>query len=237
MSEPRDIKSITRRSLWTGAAAAVAGGSVWEWIRTRRLDNGVPWPLRVGLNIDQQLSEDYSKPTRLARTFPADAAGPARPNGDIGLDDPPDPDWRLHFADQELRLEDIQSLPKIVITAEFKCIEGWSRISQWTGARFSDLVARYYHDELTPNQYVAMETPDGAYYVGLDLASAMHPQTLLAYEINGQPLPAQHGAPLRLLMPMKYGIKNLKRIGKIDFSLSRPKDYWAEQGYDWYAGF
>ena len=93
------------------------------------------------------------------------------------------------------------------------------------------------NDRLSPDQYVGMETPDGEYYVGLDLASAMHPQTLLCYELNGQPLPVEHGAPLRLLVPIKYGIKNLKRIGKIDFSLSRPKDYWAEQGYDWYAGF
>ncbi len=234
MSDPR---ALTRRSLLTGAAATLAGGGVWEWIRTRRLDGGIPWPLRVGLRIDEELSEDYSKPTRLARTFPASAAQPARRNGDIGLDDPPDPDWRLQFADQELTLADIQSLPKIEITSELKCIEGWTRVSQWGGARFSDFVARFYHDDIAPNQYVGMETPDGAYYVGLDLASAMHPQTLLAYELNGQPLPAEHGAPLRLLVPIKYGIKNLKRIGKIDFSQSRPKDYWAEQGYDWYAGF
>jgi DMSO/TMAO reductase YedYZ molybdopterin-dependent catalytic subunit len=65
----------------------------------------------------------------------------------------------------------------------------------------------------------------------------MHPQTLLCYEMNGQPLQTQHGAPLRLVVPVKYGIKNLKRIGRIDFSDSRPKDYWAERGYDWYAGF
>jgi hypothetical protein len=232
-----EIGRLTRRSLFTGTVAALAGGALWEWIRTRRADGAVPWPLRIGLNIDQQLSEDYFRPTRLARTFPPAAAEPARPNGDIGLDEDPDPDWRLHFADQQLSLEDIQALPKIVITSELKCIEGWSRISQWGGARFSDFVARYYRDRLAPDQYVGMETPDGEYYVGLDLPSAMHPQTLLCYELNGQPLPVEHGAPLRLLVPIKYGIKNLKRIGKIEFSLSRPKDYWAEQGYDWYAGF
>ena len=85
-------------------------------------------------------------------------------------------------------------------------------------------------------EYVSMETPDGAYYVGLDMASALHPQTLLCYEMNGKPLTADHGAPLRLAIPVKYGIKNIKNIGKIKFTDERPKDYWAELGYDWYAG-
>jgi DMSO/TMAO reductase YedYZ molybdopterin-dependent catalytic subunit len=81
------------------------------------------------------------------------------------------------------------------------------------------------------------ETPDREYYVGLDMASALHSQTLLCYEMNDKPLEPQHGAPLRLVIPVKYGIKSLKRIGKIAFSETRPPDYWAERGYDYYAGF
>jgi DMSO/TMAO reductase YedYZ molybdopterin-dependent catalytic subunit len=84
---------------------------------------------------------------------------------------------------------------------------------------------------------VALETPDRAYYVGIDLPSMMHPQTLLCYEMNGQPLEDEHGAPLRLVIPIKYGIKNLKRIGRVAYSASRPPDYWAERGYDYYSGF
>jgi DMSO/TMAO reductase YedYZ molybdopterin-dependent catalytic subunit len=68
------------------------------------------------------------------------------------------------------------------------------------------------------------------------MPSAMHPQTLLAFELNDKPLPIQHGSPLRLIIPVKYGIKNLKRIGTISFSNERPPDYWAEQGYDYYSG-
>src|SRR5207253_1641188 len=67
-------------------------------------------------------------------------------------------------------------------------------------------------------RYVSMETPDGGYYVGLDMASALHPQTLLCYEMNGEPLTLEHGAPLRLVIPVKYGIKNIKRIGSIEFT-------------------
>ena len=81
-----------------------------------------------------------------------------------------------------------------------------------------------------------MATPGEGYYVGLDMESMLHPQTLLAYEINGEPLSDDHGAPLRLVTPVKYGVKNIKRIGLIRYSRNRPADYWAEQGYDWYAG-
>ena len=81
-----------------------------------------------------------------------------------------------------------------------------------------------------------MKTPNKEYYVGVDMPSALHPQTLLAYEMNGAPLTDDHGAPLRLMTPVKYGIKNIKRIGSIEFTTTRPDDYWAERGYDWYAG-
>jgi len=83
---------------------------------------------------------------------------------------------------------------------------------------------------------VGLETPDSGYYVGLDSDSALHPQTLLCYEMQGAPLTPAHGAPLRLVTPVKYGIKNIKRIGAIKFQDNRPADFWAEQGYDWYAG-
>ena len=68
------------------------------------------------------------------------------------------------------------------------------------------------------------------------MASALHPQTLLCYEMNGRPLLPEHGAPLRLITPRKYGIKQLKRIGTLAFVAERPADYWAARGYDWHAG-
>lgn len=84
--------------------------------------------------------------------------------------------------------------------------------------------------------YVGLETPYGEYYVSLDMESMLHPQTTLADKMNGAPLGPDHGEPLRLIIPIKYGIKNLKCIGKIFLSETRPPDYWAENGYDWYAG-
>ena len=76
-------------------------------------------------------------------------------------------------------------------------------------------------------------TPDSGYYVGIDMKSMMHPQTILAYQLNNLPLPLNQGFPLRLIIPVKYGVKHLKRIGYIYFSDTKPKDYWFERGYDY----
>jgi DMSO/TMAO reductase YedYZ molybdopterin-dependent catalytic subunit len=129
----------------------------------------------------------------------------------------------------------LRQLPRLEQITQLNCIEGWTVIVQWAGARFSDFTAAY-APESRDAKYVAMETPDEEYYVGLDAPSALHPQTLLCYEMNGAELTGAHGAPLRLVIPVKYGVKNLKRIGKITYTNERPDDYWAEEGYDWYAG-
>ncbi|MCY7374459.1 MAG: molybdopterin-dependent oxidoreductase [Pyrinomonadaceae bacterium] len=147
-----------------------------------------------------------------------------------------------------LTLDDIKKLPRVEMTTELKCIEGWSVGVNWAGARLSDFMNHFQpatRDGSAPDiankpenllPYISMVTPDGGYYVGIDMPSAMHPQTLLCYEMNGAPLTMEHGAPLRLVTPTKYGIKQIKRIGRIAFTNERPADYWAERGYDWYAG-
>jgi hypothetical protein len=234
----------TRRSFLVGGVAALAGTGAWGWLASRRLDDGVAWPLRIGLRINEQAWRDLFGRHRLARMFSARDVERPRPNGSAGLDDDVDPDWKLTVdgiaAGAEplsLTLAEIKALPKVEMITELKCIEGWSRVLKWGGVRFQDFVAKYAPVWVNRDGYVALQTPDHEYYVGLDLASALHPQTLLCYEMNDQPLPDEHGAPLRLVIPVKYGIKNLKRIGQIAFSSSRPPDYWAERGYDYYAGF
>ena len=81
----------------------------------------------------------------------------------------------------------------------------------------------------------ASGNPD-PYYMSLDLATARHPQTLLATYFNGQPLTVDHGAPLRLLVPVKLGLKNVKAITRITYAAEEPRDYWAERGYSRYDG-
>lgn len=137
-----------------------------------------------------------------------------------------------------LTIEDLLALPKVELVTEFKCIEGWSQVVHWGGVRLRDLIEAYPPAKVDGREprYVYMETPDGDYYGGYDLQAARHPQSLLVTEMAGVPLTMEHGAPLRLHMPIKYGYKQLKRIGVIAYADVKPDDYWTKLGYDWYAG-
>lgn len=248
----RQMRRRTRRSFLTGVAAAAAGFATWEWVRTRSLEDGIPWPLRRVLQWNEKVAGAYFKETRLAPEFPPERVGEMKVNGRVGLHGELNADsWRLRVegsgAPATYQMADIKALPRVEMITEFKCVEGWSEIMSWAGARLSDFImlcsqaSRQGRKGGAVNQgdlfnYVSMTTPDNDYYVGLDLAAALQPQTLLCYEMNGEPLTAGHGAPLRLVIPVKYGIKNIKRIGTIRFTDERPADYWAERGYDWYAG-
>ena len=171
---------------------------------------------------------------RLTPTFAKALAKEPRANGVVGLEDEVEAAWKLRVEDSAgvrmLSLAQLQALPNVTMTTELMCVEGWSEIVSWRGTALSNIAP------VNAPEYVSLKTPDELYYVGLDLESALHPQTLLAWEMNGQPLTPEHGAPLRLVIPVKYGIKNIKRIGTIQFTAQRPKDYWHERGYDWYAG-
>jgi DMSO/TMAO reductase YedYZ molybdopterin-dependent catalytic subunit len=109
-------------------------------------------------------------------------------------------------------------------------------VQKWTGARFSDFTRKFLPPGAHLTDYIYMATDGEDYFVGLDTKSALHPQTLLVWEQNDKPLVYEHGAPLRLIIPVKYGIKNIKRIGLIRFTNQRPRDFWYEQGYDWFSG-
>ena len=250
------MSRMSRKSfLWAaGASLGVYGGV--RYLATRGPLNGTPWPFRRALEFNESVWKDAFNPKSMAPTFDPKQVKGERVNGFEGMDDDFDPaDWELSVEGlhgvngaKTFTLDEIKAMPRTEITTQFCCVEGWSILVTWAGVRFADFMAAHppaTRDASAPDvahhpenlvRYVALETPGGGYYVGLDLPSAMHPQTLLAYEINGKPLSLEHGAPLRLAIPTKYGIKNLKRIGTIRFTDERPKDFWAEQGYDWYAG-
>ena len=250
------LRRLSRRGFTLGGVTILAGFAGWRWLATRSAEGGLPWPLRRVLEFNEGLSRNAFRTSRLSPEFSRSEATVPRVNGAIGLDPNLNPTtWRLHVVGsaqgsepRSFTLEDIQGLPRVEMTTELRCIEGWSTVVHWAGARLSDLAAVTGlairggpNADPTRNaagllDYAAIETPDSRYYVGLDMASAMHPQTLLAYEMNDQPLAPDHGAPLRLVIPVKYGIKSLKQIGTIRFTDVRPADYWAERGYDWYAG-
>ena len=138
-----------------------------------------------------------------------------------------------------LQIKDfIPKLQRHELVLQFKCIEGWSQIVQWAGVRFADFMEMFppaLIDGKEP-RYVYMETPDGDYYVGYDLHNLRHPQALLVTQMMGALLTQNHGSPLRLYTPTKYGYKQIKRIGLIAYTNEKPDDYWTKLGYDWYAG-
>jgi DMSO/TMAO reductase YedYZ molybdopterin-dependent catalytic subunit len=134
-----------------------------------------------------------------------------------------------------LSLKDIQQMPLTSMTIRHVCVEGWAAIVQWGGVRLRDLVS------LAQPQanvgYVYFKSADG-YYGSWDIASALHPQTLMAYQKNSQPLSIDNGAPLRLASPIKLGYKQSKWVTRISLlsHLLPSKGYWEDRGYEWFAG-
>lgn len=219
----------------------------WRWLQRQPLDGGIrggiPQPLRDGLDKNEKIFNGLLKDQHLAKTYPRSmAAKKARVNGDVGMGDDFDPEtWAMYVLRDNgdtltIKLDDIKKLPKTEFVFNFKCIEGWSQITWWGGVKFSDFVKAYGLEHEANMKYLGLSTPDEEYYVGIDMPSALHPQTILCYELNGKPLPMNQGYPLRLIIPVKYGVKSLKRIGTMYFGNERPPDYWAERGYDYYIG-
>jgi hypothetical protein len=259
--DPRDLRRRSRRSFAVFGVLAALLVSLFAWAWTGSRESGVPEALRSVLELNGRIWNGLFSPDRVtvARKLPPRGTRP-RFNGDLGLEKPVDlAHWQMTVEAQdadgavigkplELNMAALRALPRTDTSTRFKCIEGWSEDISYAGVRFSDFLRAYRlgtrsgadwdpaHPPTDLYRYVGLETPDGEYYVSIDMDSMLHPQTLLAYEMNEAPLDAPSGAPLRLIIPVKYGIKHLKRIGKIVFSDTRPPDYWAEQGYDWFAG-
>ena len=237
MNPQAEMARKTRRSFLVGGLAAAAGYAGYRWIENSEPAMGTPGALRSTLQVNEKLARAYYRDGRQTPEFAVADARMPKVNGVVGIDDDgfDAAAWKLLVDDKaQLTMADIRGLPRVDSVTEIKCIEGWSEVCHWTGARFSDFAVKFAAGVRT--KYVSMVTPNHDYFVGLDMESAMHPQTLLCYEMNSAPLTAGHGAPLRLVIPVKYGIKNIKRIGSIQFTDQRPEDYWANEGYDWYAG-
>ncbi len=245
-TEPADEKKIRRRTFLSFlgfTAAAITGLFSWKWLNRQPLDKGALQPLRNTLATNEKILTSTFSDNHLVKTYTvAQADKNVRKNGMFGLQNGIDAEaWRLNIRKADgstvlVSLEEIKKLPKKEIVYDFKCVEGWSQIQHWGGVLLVDFISAMGLHEEKKRKFIGMQTPNGQYYVGFDMNSALHPQTMLAYEMNGQPLTPPHGFPLRLIIPVKYGIKNLKCIGSIFFSDAKPRDYWAERGYDYYAG-
>ncbi|HWD66553.1 MAG TPA: molybdopterin-binding protein [Caulobacteraceae bacterium] len=162
-------------------------------------------------------------------------------------------DWRLQVdglvaIPTSFSLAELKALPARTQITRHDCVEGWSAIGGWTGVPLSIVLRRV---GLKPDaRYIIFHCADnlggpgdaGLYYESIDLFDAFHPQTLLAYAMNGQTLPVEHGAPLRLRVERQLGYKQAKYIMRLEVTdrLDRigagKGGFWEDRGYEWYAG-
>jgi DMSO/TMAO reductase YedYZ molybdopterin-dependent catalytic subunit/thiosulfate reductase cytochrome b subunit len=259
---PAIVRHVTRRDvliLGAGSAAAIAvGGSLLPQSTLARLGiegemmrrSGREWLLNKALRLDDDVAEALYSNNRLVPTYTRSQITPLRNNYNGATPDPGYiPGWRLTLdglasgLTVSLNIRDLmtgfhvhEQITRLV------CVEGWSAIAGWAGLRFDELLRIY--PPMAQAKWARIESAvnlDASgkrdpYYMSLDLATAHHPQTLLATHFNGQPLTVEHGAPVRLLVPVKLGLKNVKAITRITYSATRPADYWSERGYSYYDG-
>ena len=257
------MSAAPNRRNWLKAAAASAGGL---WLAACDRITASPGGVAV-----LQSAEGLSKWSQrlliargaLAREYhPSDISPDFRPNGSIH---PAEPEYRAHvaqgFADYRLvvdglvdrplslTLAEIRALPSRTQITRHDCVEGWSSIAKWTGARLGPLLDRA--GLKSQARYIVFHCADsleqsldgsGQYYESIDLVDAHHPQTILAHSMNDRALPVAHGAPLRLRVERQLGYKQAKYIMRIeavqDFAhIGKGKGgFWEDRGYEWYAG-
>jgi DMSO/TMAO reductase YedYZ molybdopterin-dependent catalytic subunit len=261
-ADPYVLRRRTRRDFLlfgAGAIAALAGaGSLLPQATLERLGiihENKTWPkkewfLNRALRIDDDVAEALYSKNRLVPTYAKSQITPLKNNYNGATPDPSYiPEWKLELNGLASGLSVSLNIRNLLTRFQLHeqitrlvCVEGWSAIAWWSGIRFDDLLRAY--PPMSQAKWVRVESsvnldPSGnpdPYFISLDLPTARHPQTLLATHFNGQPLTVDHGAPLRLLVPVKLGLKNVKAITKLSFVGEEPRDYWAERGYSRYDG-
>jgi DMSO/TMAO reductase YedYZ molybdopterin-dependent catalytic subunit len=258
---PRPLYYQSRRDFLifgAGALAALAGAGfllpqdTLERIGIHRnMDSpGKKWFLNKALRIDDDVAEALYSGNRRVPNYTKSQITSLKNNYNGAT---PDPGyisgWKLNLdglaSGLSISLDIRNLLTRFSVHEQITrlvCVEGWSAIAWWAGLRFEDLLGAY--PPMSQAKWARVESsvnldasgnPD-PYFMSLDLATARHPQTLLATHFNGQPLTVDHGAPLRLLVPVKLGLKNVKAITRITYVAEEPRDFWAERGYSRYDG-
>ena len=214
--------------------------------------------LLTGCNISDQASVDAAlvtvsrfndrvqgwlfDPSRLAPTYPDSMITRPFPfNAYYGEDEVEQVDgdaWRLELsglvADKKpWSLPQLRALPQQTQVTRHICVEGWSAIGKWGGVPFSHFLDLVGADKTA--KYIGFKCADD-YYTSIDMATALHPQTIMALSWDGQPLPPKYGYPMKLRMPTKLGYKNPKHVQAIFVTNTYTGGYWEDQGYNWFGG-
>jgi len=228
-------RAFLQRSLTLGGLSLLTGCAIID-------EESVEDALMKFSRFNDQVQGWLFDPKLLAPTYPESMI--ARPfpfNAYYGEDEIREVDidnYRLEVtglvADKHAwRLTDLQALPQISQVTRHICVEGWSAIGKWGGVAFSQFLAHVGAD--TSAKYVGFKCADD-YYTSIDMATALHPQTLLTLSYDGHPLPPKYGFPMKLRMPTKLGYKNPKHIQAIFVTNTYSGGYWEDQGYNWFGG-
>jgi DMSO/TMAO reductase YedYZ molybdopterin-dependent catalytic subunit len=181
-----------------------------------------PTRLAPELGEDEETDLEDFPQYKISRSFPVAPAG-----------------WRLEVnglvsRPLSLTLDELERFPRTRSRVRHHCVEGWSAVASWDGVRLSEIARAAGADPRA--HYVEFRSFEGGYYSSWDLASALHPQTLLAYGMDGERLLVEHGAPLRLYSAVKLGYKMVKWVTTVSFLPARSGGYWEDRGYEWFAG-
>ena len=236
----RPIQMIERRlflksSLSLGAVTLLTGCEVTD-------GEAVQKALWTMSRWNDRVQAALFNPNRLAPTFPESAITTPFPfNAFYGEDDVPEvdaADYKLELAGMirdktAWTLDRLYALPQESQITRHVCVEGWSAIGKWGGVRFSNFLQMVGAD--TSAKYVGFKCADD-YYTSIDMATALHPQTLLTLRYADQILPANYGFPMKLRIPTKLGFKNPKHIMALYVTNDYPGGYWEDKGYNWFSG-
>jgi DMSO/TMAO reductase YedYZ molybdopterin-dependent catalytic subunit len=233
--DKKQFSGISRRELMKLSPIVALGAFAIPKLQTSLL--------KAGLGFSDWVSTRLFRARHLAPTFSSSELTPFEkfPLNSYAVHDPglDLEQWALTVSGAvqnpgEYALPQIQGLPKVTQNTRHVCVEGWDVIGRFGGARLSDFLKMVGAD---PNaRFVSFECAD-EYYESLDWATAMHPQTLLCYEMYDQPLTREHGAPLRLIIPTKIGYKQAKYLTRFTVThVLKGSGYWEDQGYSDFYG-
>ncbi|WPH23306.1 molybdopterin-dependent oxidoreductase [Variovorax paradoxus] len=226
---------LLRSALSIGALSMLSGCNLQDndqvdkvlWALSRWNDR-----VQARLFSGSRLAPTYAA-SQVTKPFPFNAFYPEfdAPQVDVSS-------WRLEVsglvADKTAwTVERLRTLPQAQQITRHICIEGWSAIGDWRGVPLKTFLQRIGAD--TTARYVGFKCAD-RYHSSLDMASALHPQTLLALDFGNEALPTANGFPLRLSVPTKLGFKSAKHVAAIFVTNTNPGGYWEDQGYNWFSG-
>jgi DMSO/TMAO reductase YedYZ molybdopterin-dependent catalytic subunit len=228
-------RAFLQRSLTLGGLSLLTGCSLSD-------ESGIETALMRVSRFNDKVQGWLFDPKKLAPTYPDSMITRPFPfNAYYGEEEVREVDgdaYRLElsglFADKRpWTLSRLRALPQTDQVTRHICVEGWSAIGKWGGVPFSDFLRRTGAD--LSAKYIGFKCADD-YYTSIDMATALHPQTLLALTYDGEVLPARYGFPMKLRMPTKLGYKNPKHIQAIFVTNTYPGGYWEDQGYNWFGG-